>query len=118
MFPVDLWFHCKYKLSVFVCKMLFTGTTREHSQCNTPRTFVFQELKLGMELEDETGKGVPALTVFSLSIKFLKDHLLETLGKQATGVRADDIQWVLTVPAIWSDAAKIFMREAALRVTH
>lgn len=25
----------------------------------------------------------------------------------------DDILWVLTVPAIWDDAAKAFMKEAA-----
>jgi hypothetical protein len=27
-----------------------------------------------------------------------------------------DIVWVLTVPAIWTDAAKKFMREAAVEV--
>lgn len=29
---------------------------------------------------------------------------------------SDDILWVLTVPAIWSDQAKQFMREAAMQV--
>ena len=29
---------------------------------------------------------------------------------------ASDIQWVLTVPAIWTPAAKQFMREAAYKV--
>lgn len=29
---------------------------------------------------------------------------------------SDDILWVLTVPAIWSDQAKQFMREAAIQV--
>jgi hypothetical protein len=28
------------------------------------------------------------------------------------------IQWVLTVPAIWSDKAKHFMRRAAEKVMH
>jgi hypothetical protein len=28
------------------------------------------------------------------------------------------IQWVLTVPAIWSDKAKHFMRRAAEKVIH
>jgi molecular chaperone DnaK (HSP70) len=31
-------------------------------------------------------------------------------------VTEDDISWVLTVPAIWSDAAKQFMKEAAVKV--
>jgi len=29
------------------------------------------------------------------------------------GFQPDEIHWVLTVPAIWNDAAKQFMREAA-----
>jgi molecular chaperone DnaK (HSP70) len=61
-------------------------------------------------------KELPALTIFSMAIKFLKDHLTTTLDKRDTGVRPDDIQWVLTVPAIWNDPAKQFMREAAEKV--
>ena len=29
------------------------------------------------------------------------------------GVNMEDILWVLTVPAIWDDTAKMFMKEAA-----
>ena len=35
----------------------------------------------------------------------------------AGGITMNDIHWVLTVPAIWSDAAKQFMREAAIKVS-
>ena len=31
--------------------------------------------------------------------------------------KASDIRWVLTVPAIWTDESKAFMREAAYRVS-
>lgn len=31
-------------------------------------------------------------------------------------VTVDDINFVLTVPAIWDDTAKMFMREAAIEV--
>jgi molecular chaperone DnaK (HSP70) len=52
--------------------------------------------------------------VFSLAIKFLKEDLLEECRKQLVDVLTEkDIQWVLTVPAIWNDGAKQFMREAA-----
>ena len=61
-------------------------------------------------------KELPALTIFSMAIKFLKDHLMDTLDKRDTHIRLDDIQWVLTVPAIWNDPAKQFMREAAEKV--
>ncbi|XP_060551251.1 heat shock 70 kDa protein 12B-like [Ruditapes philippinarum] len=68
-------------------------------------------------LEDETGKQLPAKTVFSLAIDFLKRDLLEDCHKQLTNVLTeDDIKWVLTVPAIWNDGAKQFMREAAEQV--
>ena len=48
-----------------------------------------------------------------MSIKYLKDHLLKNTRDRLSGLEEEDIQWVLTVPAIWNDAAKQFMREAA-----
>ena len=69
-----------------------------------------------MILKDIKGKELPAMTVFSESIRYLKEHLLEELTKKATTMTEEDIHWVLTVPAIWSDAAKQFMRESAVEV--
>lgn len=59
-----------------------------------------------------------AIIVFSYSIRYLKDHLLEKLLTSNLGdkVTVDDIDFVLTVPAIWDDTAKMFMREAAIQV--
>lgn len=67
-------------------------------------------------MEDILKKKFPAFQVFSLSIKALKDHLETTLQNQGIDVKSDEIKWVLTVPAIWSDSAKQFMREAAIAV--
>ena len=56
--------------------------------------------------------------MFSHSIKFLKDEALKVICER-TGDKhfnVKDIQWVLTVPAIWTPAAKQFMREAAYEV--
>ncbi|XP_069112501.1 heat shock 70 kDa protein 12A-like [Argopecten irradians] len=64
-------------------------------------------------LADVTGKRLNALDVFAKSISALKSHLMKTLENQSTGINPNEIQWVLTVPAIWSDAAKQFMRSAA-----
>ena len=64
------------------------------------------------------GVKVDALTVFSLSLKYMKDKALEVIQDE-TGDRnytAKDIQWVITVPAIWTPGAKQFMREAAYQV--
>jgi hypothetical protein len=68
-------------------------------------------------LEDEMGRKMPAMDVFSNSIKYLKDHLTQKLLQQIPDTLLDsDIRWVLTVPAIWNDTSKQFMREAAVKV--
>lgn len=69
-----------------------------------------------MVIEDILKNKFPAIQVFSLSIKALKDHLEKALENQGTDVKTNEIKWVLTVPAIWSDSAKQFMREAAILV--
>ncbi|WAR26553.1 HS12A-like protein [Mya arenaria] len=67
-----------------------------------------------MEIEDETGKKVKANAVFAIAIRFLKDDLLSILNDCISGVfKPDEIVWVLTVPAIWDDGVKQFIREAA-----
>ena len=67
-------------------------------------------------LADENGKDMPAMDVFTAAIRFMKDHLMRTVGHRMHGIVEADIRWVLTVPAIWDDAAKQFMREAAEKV--
>ncbi|XP_076073455.1 heat shock 70 kDa protein 12A-like [Mytilus galloprovincialis] len=64
-------------------------------------------------IEDITGKSASALDIFSMSIKALKEHFLNKIREQITEIHIDDIRWVLTVPAIWSDGAKQFMRSSA-----
>jgi molecular chaperone DnaK (HSP70) len=59
------------------------------------------------------GRPVPAKLIFSMSIRYLKEHMLQRAVNTVSGIMEHDIQWVLTVPAIWDDAAKQFMREAA-----
>ncbi|XP_060065869.1 heat shock 70 kDa protein 12B-like [Ylistrum balloti] len=64
-------------------------------------------------IEDETGKTMKAKTVFAAGIRFLKTHAEDLINTRGISVEEWEIRWVLTVPAIWSDAAKQFMREAA-----
>ncbi|XP_060062728.1 heat shock 70 kDa protein 12A-like [Ylistrum balloti] len=71
------------------------------------------DLSMSTMIEDVTGKSVNALEVFSKSISALKNHLMKTLETQKADITPEEIQWVLTVPAIWSDTAKQFMRSAA-----
>lgn len=77
-----------------------------------------ERLSEDVKIKSTDGKEMKAIDVFSAAINFLRGHLLDTLEKRATGVRETDIQWVLTVPAIWDDAAKQFMRVAAEKVSY
>ena len=69
-------------------------------------------------MDDITGKPLKALTVFSMYIRFLRQHLLETIQRQTLNILETDIHYVITVPAIWDDKAKQFMREAAIEVRY
>ena len=66
-------------------------------------------------LKDANGHTMNAMKVFSESIKYLKDYFVEK-SKSVENLEETDIHWVLTVPAIWKDNAKQFMREAAQQV--
>ncbi|XP_060603558.1 heat shock 70 kDa protein 12B-like isoform X1 [Ruditapes philippinarum] len=73
-----------------------------------------KDLKRDMTIEDEFGRPLLAADIFGMSIKFLVDDMLNNAGKGIDGIiKPSEIHLVVTVPAIWSDAAKQFMREAA-----
>ena len=70
-----------------------------------------------MMINDEQGKPFPAITVFSESIRFLKDHLMnEIMRKVFPGTDDTDIDWVVTIPAVKKESAKEFMILAAKQV--
>jgi hypothetical protein len=57
------------------------------------------------------------MVVFAHTLRYFRDHALRELS-DGVGHRlsADDVRWVVTVPAIWRQQAKQFMREAAYQV--
>ncbi|XP_045181826.2 heat shock 70 kDa protein 12B-like [Mercenaria mercenaria] len=64
---------------------------------------------------DINGVGMPAVTIFTMAIRYLKDHLFKSADLFSSGfVTERDVKYVLTVPAIWTDSSKMFMREAAV----
>jgi hypothetical protein len=63
------------------------------------------------------GRKVPALTIFTYALQYFKEHALRELSDQSgTRFVNEDVRWVITVPAIWKQSAKQFMREAAYQV--
>uniref|UniRef100_A0AAR2LHP6 Heat shock 70 kDa protein 12A n=1 Tax=Pygocentrus nattereri TaxID=42514 RepID=A0AAR2LHP6_PYGNA len=101
--------------------MYYTRQTRRNE---AKKLFLFDDFKMELYgkvlhrdsmMTAKNGKKMRAMKVFSESLKFMKDHALDMMGKHTAGVTysASDATWVLTVPAIWSSAAKQFMTEAA-----
>ena len=68
-------------------------------------------------IEAANGKCLPAVDIFAMTLKFLKDKATEQLHRQNESSSANKaIQWIITVPSIWTDAAKDVMRKAAIKV--
>lgn len=70
--------------------------------------------KRDMMLKDINGKEMKAIDVFSKCIGYLKDHMFQSMKDKIPDIQETDITYVLTVPAIWDDSAKQFMRKAAV----
>ncbi|KAH3835083.1 heat shock 70 kDa protein 12A-like [Dreissena polymorpha] len=71
------------------------------------------KIRTTSKVTDQNGREIDALHVISVSIKFIKDKIMDELKARIGVLRDDDVYFVLTCPAIWSDNAKRFMRTAA-----
>lgn len=69
-------------------------------------------------ISDVTGKKIPAIKVFSISIKYLKDQIIERMNLQISNgkISVEDIDFILTVPAQWGEKARLIMEGAAIEV--
>ena len=67
--------------------------------------------------DDVQGRPFPLFTLVTETIRYLKDELINNCKRNVPEFKDTDILWVLTVPAIWSDSARNFMREAAENVS-
>ena len=76
-----------------------------------------QDLNKNTYIEAVNGAKRPAIEIFTYALQFFKEHALQELSDQSsTQILNDDVKWVITVPAIWREPAKQFMREAAYKV--
>jgi len=58
-----------------------------------------------------------ALTVFAHALSFFRSRaLLEISDQSGAKISDDEVRWIITVPAIWNDPAKDFIRLAAYEV--
>ncbi|VDI19668.1 Hypothetical predicted protein [Mytilus galloprovincialis] len=72
-----------------------------------------QDIRDDFKLLEVGGKSISAKAVFSAAIAYLKDHFVQQMYWKKLRTVDDDIFWVASVPAIWNDSAKQFMRESA-----
>jgi len=78
-----------------------------------------QDCTKDTQIEAANGRRFPAFKVVSMTLRFFKDHALRELSNQCgTTIDNDDVRWIITVPAIWNEQAKQFMRQAAYEVTN
>ncbi|XP_052820670.1 heat shock 70 kDa protein 12B-like isoform X4 [Mya arenaria] len=90
---------------------------KEHKDWRYFRRFkmdLHREKKLTrkMTIKDAQGRNMPAVEVFAAAIRHLKNHFMEQ-AKLRVNIQENEVRWVITVPAIWSDDAKEFMVVAA-----
>lgn len=77
---------------------------------------IFQNLSKETMIPDDQNNMFKAIDVFALSLKFIKDDLDTDLKKTGYDIEKEEIQWVITIPAIWNPRSKQFMRMAAEKV--
>jgi molecular chaperone DnaK (HSP70) len=76
----------------------------------------FQTLSTKTTIDDVNGKKMEAKVIFAMSIRYLREHVLDVVRQRTADIGEHDFLYVITVPAIWDDSAKQFMREAAVQV--
>ena len=83
------------------------------------RPFVFlilrilQGLQRHLLVKDVLHRFIPAHGLFIETIRFLRKHFLGTLKSRGLSFQEDDIKYIVTIPAMWTDVAKQIMRESA-----
>mmetsp|Transcript_18256 Transcript_18256/g.17949 ORF Transcript_18256/g.17949 Transcript_18256/m.17949 type:complete len:474 (+) Transcript_18256:22-1443(+) len=80
---------------------------------------LFQSYKMHLLHMDENAvsldaRELPLMKVISESLKYIADKAVEKLTEQIGKVINSKIRWVLTVPALWGEDHKQFMRKAAM----
>ena len=68
-------------------------------------------------MEAANGQRFAAFQLVAMTLRFFREHALRELSSQCgTSIDNDDVRWTVTVPAIWNEQAKKFMRLAAYEV--
>ncbi|XP_062569121.1 uncharacterized protein LOC134231209 [Saccostrea cucullata] len=75
-----------------------------------------ESLDSTMMIEDHQGKPLSAMEVFAKSLNYLKETFWESIKSSDRPVDENKVFWIITVPAIWDEFSKQFMKNAAEKV--
>jgi len=78
------------------------------------QTYKMHLLHMDANAISADGREMPLMKVISESIKFIGEKALEKLTEQIGKLNKSKIRWVLTVPALWNEEHKQFMRKSAV----
>ena len=88
---------------------------------NGNTALLFQNYKISLyhmqsEANSMDGRSMPLITVISETLKFISNCALNKLSEQVgETLHKEKIRWILTVPALWNEEHKLFMRKAAVK---
>lgn len=69
---------------------------------------------MNVEATAVDGRSLPLMEVIKYTLKYISEQALQKLQEQVGKVVPAKIRWLLTVPALWSEEHKMFMRKAAV----
>lgn len=78
------------------------------------QTYKMHLLHMDKNAISADGRELSLMTIISQTLKFIADKAIEKLTEQVGKVIPTKIRWLLTVPALWSEEHKQFMRKAAV----
>ena len=78
------------------------------------QTYKMHLLHLDSNAVSVDGREMPLMTIIAETLRFISEKALHKLSEQVGKVVKTKIKWVLTVPALWSEEHKQFMRRACV----
>ncbi|XP_060566230.1 heat shock 70 kDa protein 12A-like [Ruditapes philippinarum] len=100
-------------------KLMLSGKHKEYRLFREFKMALYtksERLDSDIHIYDTENRPMKAMTVFSIVIKYFQELVLKSV-KQSKLCKKDSFEkiiWMLSIPAIWSDSARQFMREAAI----
>lgn len=96
---------------------------KTHNECYRFRNFKMKlyheknitDLEAFIIKDDRERISLPASVIFAHTITALKTHFENSAENRGVVFKPENVLYVLTVPAIWSESAKTFMKKAAIK---